>query len=188
MAALPKDRRLRWLLRVAFVLGLFLLGRYAAVPLVREFQNADARIAVKEKQLAKYRRAVAEGKALGPRLKSLEQLLGKVEAGLLTAETPALAAVDIQQVLNDIAKSAGVEIKTVRVLAPKKLEREDYLGVPVQFTLDTGIGQLKQILYKIGTSTKYLTVDKLRITVARSRRISEIRSDITVMGYMKKTL
>lgn len=162
---------------------------YWSLPFVSDFQNIDTRIAVKEKQLRKYRQKVAEGEHLTKNIGSLEKNLREVEAGLLVAETPSLAAVNIQETLREIANASGADITSLRVLDPKKLEYEDYLGVPVQFTVIADTRGLKEILYRLENSAKYFNVGDMRVTVRRSsrtRKLGNFRASITVVGYMKK--
>ncbi len=180
-----KNKRVRRLLLLSA--GLAVGGLiYLSWPLIQGFQHADEQIFMKQKQLAKFQQAVAEAAGLDRELESLNQTVKQTEANLLNAATASLAAADIQTILSQIARSSGVEIKSVRVLKPAKLKHEGYVGIPVQFTLATTVRQLKEILYRIESSTKLLTVDNLRINVARFRKTTEIQSDITVMGFMKK--
>jgi len=56
--------------------------------------------------------------------------------------------------LNEIAIGSGVEIKSIQVLKSQQKDTEPYIGVPVQFTVSATIRQLKDILYKVETSSK----------------------------------
>lgn len=179
------DKKRKYIIIIGAVL--LLLGLiYRLFPFFQGIQSASAENVLKEKQLAKYRQMVHEGKNLEARLISLNRTLTRAESGLLTGKTPPLAAVDIQNILNKIASRSDVEMKTVRVLKPEKLDEKNYLSVPVQFSISSTIRQLKEILYRIETSPKYLTVKKVRINVARRGSSRQIRSDITVAGVMKK--
>ena len=140
---------------------------------------------MKEMQLAKYRQMVQKGKDLQAKHISLIRTLEQLESGLLTGETPALAAVDVQNILNEVASRSEVEIKTVRVLKPEKMDEENYLSVPVQFTIRSTIRQLKEMLYRIETSPKYLTIKKIKINVRHTRGLRQLQSDLTVSGVMK---
>ena len=46
--------------------------------------------------------------------KALRNRLRRIEAGLLTPTTPALAAVDIQTMIRDIAVQHDAEVKTIK--------------------------------------------------------------------------
>ena len=179
------DKEKKYILIAGAVLLLFALA-YRLFPFFQGIQGSGAEIAVKERQLAKYRQAVKERNDIETRLVSMNRFLERSEAGLLTGKTAALAAVDIQNILNEIASGSEVEIKRVRVLKSKKPDEGHYIGIPVQFTVNSTVRQLKEILYRIEASPKLLTVEKLRASVVRGKSSRQIRSDITVSGFMKK--
>lgn len=179
------DKKRKYILITVAVLFLFGL-LYRLLPSFQGIQAGGEEIALKEKQLGKYRQMIQEGDNLEERVISLNQTIKRMESGLLTGKTPSLAAVDIQNILNEIASKSDVEIKTVRVLKAGDLDGKSYLSVPVQFTTSSTIGQLKKFLYRIETSQKYLTVKKVRINVVRRGGSKKIRCDVTVAGLMKK--
>ena len=110
------------------------------------------------------------------------------EDGLLTGETPALAAANIQQVVQAIAKRCQIQITSVQVLKPKDASETYYLTIPVQMSVRGTIRHLKEFMYQIMSSPKYLTVQKVKIIVGRSRRRvktnENVRADITVNGFL----
>ena len=117
---------------------------------------------------------------------SLSKALERAEAGILTGKTAALAAADIQNVLNEIAIGSGVEIKSIQVMKSPQKDTDQYIGVPVQFVVSATIRQLKDILYKIEASPKiFLTVERIGISVVGAGGPEQIRCDITVSGIMK---
>ncbi len=178
------DKQRKYILIAAAVL-LFFGVIYRLFPFFQGIQEAGSEIVLKERQLVKYRQMVRKGNDLQAKLISLIRTLEKLESGLLTGETPALAAVDVQNTLNEIASRSEVEIKTVRVLKPEKMDEENYQSIPVQFTISSTIGQIKEMLYRIETSPKYLTIKKIRISVRHTRGLRQLQSDLTVAGVMK---
>jgi len=177
----------KYLLIAGALLLLFALI-YRALPLIQDLWPTDDEIALKNKHLAKYRQIVGEKDAVETRLAALKKNVKQGESGLLRGKTPALVAADIQKILHDLAKKSKVEIKRVRVLKAVELEQSDYLSVPVQLNINADIRQLKEILYRIEASQKYLTVKKMKIKVITRRRGKQglINSDITVHGFLKK--
>ncbi len=170
----------------AILLTLGLIYRFW--PYLEDIRGGDrGDIALKEAQVRKYRKIVRNADTLERKALFLEKTLERLESGLLTGRTPSLAAADIQNILSGFAGRNGVEISSVRVLDPKKVENQPYVGIPVQFTVEPTMRQLKEILYRIASSEKYLTVEELRITVARRRHGEQIQAVITVSGYMKRT-
>jgi hypothetical protein len=180
---IEKNRRF---LVIAGAVLLLMAVVYRLLPMFQDMGGRGEAIALKQRQLEKYRQMVHEGDDLEKKPKSLKKILRQGESGLLTGKTPSLAAADIQNILHDMAGQSHVEIKTVRVLKPETLGQGDYVGVPVQFTVTSTIGPLKEFLYRIETSPKYLTVKKVKIMVPSRGRLKGIRSDITVYGFLKR--
>ena len=179
------DKRRRYLLIAGAVL--LLCGFvYWLLPFFEGVQNGEGDIAAQMKRIAKYRQTLKGRGELEARLVSLNKSLERAEAGLLTGKTAALAAADIQNVLNEIAIGSGVEIKSIQVLKSQQKDTEPYIGVPVQFTVSATIRQLKDILYKVETSPKiFLTVERIGISVVGAGGPEQIRCDIAVSGIMK---
>lgn len=160
---------------------------YRALPLFQGIYDGGAQIAAKEKQLAKYQRAIEEGEELKRRLAALTSALKRGEFGFLTGRTPSLAAVDMQNILNAITAKSGVEIKSMRVLKAAKQDDTKYLSIPVKFSIVPTVRQMKEILYGIETSGKYLMVRDIRITAPRRKGREQLRVDMTVAGFMKES-
>ena len=179
------DKRRRYLLIAGGVLLLFGLS-FWLFPFFEGMQGGETDIAAQKRRVAKYRQTVKGRGEFEARLASLNKTLERAEAGLLTGKTAALAAVDIQNVLNEIAIGSGVEMRSVQVPRPQPKDTEQYISVPVQFTVSASIRQLKDILYKIEASQKFfLTVERIGISVAGAGGPGQIRCDITVSGIMK---
>ena len=184
-SALIIDTRKRYLLIAGGVL--LLLGfAFWVYPFLEGIQGGETDIVARQKKIARYHRAVKGRGELEARLGSLTKSLERAEAGLLTGKTPALAAVDIQNVLSEIATASGVEMRSVVVPKPQPKDTEQYVSVPVAFALTASIRQLKDILYKIEASQRFfLTVEKIGISVSGPQSSGQIRCDVTVSGIMK---
>lgn len=142
-------------------------------------------VQMKEKKLIKYRQMVLEKNFLEKKLISLNRIIDKAEAGLLTGKTPALAAVDLQNILTEIVSKSEIAIKTMRVMKPEKFEAFDYLGILIQATFVSRTRQLKEILYQIEASDKLLTIKELKIrTLRRRREPGMVQTTIRIEGYM----
>ena len=179
------DKRRRYLLIAGGVLLLFGLA-FWLYPFLEGIQGGETDIAAQRKRIAKYRQTVKERGELEARLASLSKSLERAETGLLTGKTAALAAVDVQNVLNEIALGSGVEIKSMQVLKSPQKDSDMYISIPIQFNVSATIRQLKDILYKIEASPKFfLTVERIGISVAGAGGPGQIRCDIAVSGIMK---
>ena len=179
------DKRRRYLLIAGAVLLLFGFA-YWSLPYVEGIRGGETDIAAQKKRIAKYQQAVKGRGDVDARAASLSKSLERAEAGLLTGKTAALAAVDIQNVLSEIAVGSGIELRSVVVPKPQPKDTEQYVSVPVAFTVSASIRQLKDLLYKIEASPKFfLTVEKIGISVAGAGSPGQIRCDVTVSGIMK---
>ena len=168
---------------LAVLLSLALVYRF--FPFIQEFVSPAQEIALKERRLIKYRKTVAASRDLDKRLDSLNKSLQQLESGLLSGKTASLAAVEIQKTLREIAEKSSVQVRSVKVLKPEDLGQKDYLRIPVDFYISPTTRQLKEILYRIETSPKYLTVKKMRIRYYGNPE-RRFRCNITVAGFMKK--
>lgn len=166
---------------------LLLIGAiYRFYPDLRDSFSYESEIAVKEKRLGKYQEMMLERNTLESNLSVLEEQLKMVESGLLTGETSAIAAVDIQNALGEIAGRNEIDIRTMQVMKPATNKEDAYLAVPVQITIETNTRGLKNVLYGIETSPKALRVGDLKIRVIRRGEPDRIQATFTVTGYMKK--
>ena len=190
MVKIDKKRKY-FLLAAGFLLVVGVV--YRTWPEIQNIQGADGDIALREKQLVKYQRMFQSSGDLEKEVAALKGILKQGESGLLTGKTPALAAADIQKVMREMAEKSQVEIKRVRVLKPEDVGGSHYLSIPVQLTIRATVRHLKELLYQIMTSSKYLTVQKVVITVHRrrlrkgeARKAEIVNADITVNGFLKK--
>lgn len=167
---------------------LFIGLLYRSFPFFLDIFSGSEEIAVKTRKLIKYRQIVQVRNKLEETLRSLNRTLTRAESGLLVGDTPALCAVDIQNILNEIANRTKVEIKTMLVLKPKQKKEMKYMSIPVKFSISSTIEQLKETLYRISSSPKIMKVKDIEIRTGRRNKdqVEQIESTITVEGFMKE--
>ena len=187
---LPSNRTVRLLIVGALLLSIGAIYRF--YPTIKGIFFLEEEIAVKTRQLRKFQKIEAEKRRLEASVASLVRSIDVAESGFLNGQTPALAAVDIQNLVNNIARRSEVEIQRMRVLAPRENEEENealrnYVRVPVQVTLNGNIRQIKEILYGIESSPKLLSMDELRIRVVSRQDPRNLFCLFTVSGLMKGT-
>ncbi len=142
-------------------------------------------ISLMEKKLARYRETVQEKDRLQTVLRRLDGELNMLESGLLIGGTPALAAVEIQNIVNEIAVQSKAEIQSMQLLQPRPAKDSPYLPVPVQVSLSGSIRQLKEMLYRIENAPKILKISSIRIRPQHRRQSDGVQSEFTVEGFMK---
>jgi len=170
---------------VALAVLLALAMGYRFSPALKDFFSPNQQIALMEKRLQKYQEIVDSGKDLNDRLDSLNKKAQDLESRLLEGKTPSLAAVEVQNIMQQAAAKSAVQISSVRVLSDKKLEPYGYILVPVEFQMLPTIRQLKEILYQLEAYHKYLTVEKL-VVQEYNKRDRQLRCAITLAGVMKR--
>ena len=131
MFGLKIDKSRKYLL-VAGVFLLLLGAIYRMWPSIQDLRGTGEDIRLKQKQIAKYLRVLQARDELETQIQLLKKALKKGESELFVGETPAIAAADIQKVLQKIAEKSQVSIKTVRVLKPEDEGQPQYLNIPVQ--------------------------------------------------------
>ncbi len=181
---IPLNRERKYLL----IGGMLLLLAGAVYRFYPSFSNVFTKsdeVIFKESQLIKYRKAVQEKKLLEAELLSTERELAKAEAALLSKGTPALAAVDIQNMMNDLGEQKDLEIKSMRVLKPKVLDSGGYMTVPLQVKMIASIRQLKEVLFSIENSHKLLKVKNLVIRPGSAKHPESLNYTLVVEGFMK---
>jgi hypothetical protein len=184
MTRLSLDKKRKHILIVAAV-ALFFGLVYRFYPSVQSLLFPKAEIELKEAKILKYQKELTADGGLDVLLNSLKESLKEAEKGLLTGKTRSLAAVQIQEILQEITEKSGVVIRSLNVLNPEELDKEGYLSIPVEFYLFATISQFKEVLYRIGISQKYLAVKQLRIDYTKSGPEDTIRCHMTVAGYMQ---
>ena len=186
------DKKKKYFL-MAMVFLLIAGAIYRMWPQIQDIFAADDTIALKKKQLIKYRKMLQSAGDLEKSLALAKTTIKQAESGLLTGKTPTLAAADIQKVIREMAKESQMEIKSIRVLKPEDVDESLYLSIPVEFVAKGVIRQLKEFLYRIMASPKYLTVQKVKISVrlrrnrsTKSGTLEEITANITINGFLKR--
>jgi hypothetical protein len=183
MWKLKADRKITYFLIAAA--ALILMGfLYRFLPSLGGLMSLDKEIELKERQVVKYQKLIASRSNLDERLNFLNNILKGLEAGLLNGKTPALAAADIQMILDEIVSKSNLKLSSIRVLKTEELEQKDYVSVQVEFIIKADIRQLNEIFYRLATSPKFLTVIQMRVMVRGQP--GENECNMTLAGLMKK--
>jgi hypothetical protein len=139
----------------------------------------------KEKELMKYRGVLQEKSRLEATLISAERELARAEAGLLPQQTPALAAADIQNMINNVADQKNIRIESMRVLKSKPTENGKYIAIPLEVIMTASIRQIEEVLFFIENSQRLLKITAIRIRLTNVRNPEQLYCSFTVEGLMK---
>jgi hypothetical protein len=147
----------------------------------------DKSIEQEQMTIEKYRSFIATEKQLTAQVTEGRRILTRAQRLVMQADTPALAAVEIQDRINQFAVEQGVVIESMRFLEPMKVELPElagYLAIPVQFSLDAPLRKTIDLLYKIETADKLLTVQEMRVQAKGQPSENRISASFVICGYM----
>ena len=179
---LTKERKI---ILIGGVILLFFAVIYRFYPVIISSVSVSDEIVMKRNYVEKYLQVVQRRKQSENENAYYKRFLKQMENRLLNGETPTLAAVEIQDILNAIGEASHATFMSMRVMKPVEDENSGYVRLPVQFSMNSDILQLKEIVYQIEASSKLLVITGLDAQTTRSRDDQLIRSTITVEGVMK---
>jgi len=154
-----------------FVLNPLLSSNTATADLVPE----------RERLLVRRMDLLARRGQIAAELEAANAGIDKLNARLLTAAAPAVAASELQKLVKDMAAEARTEIRSERILPPE--ERGELLEIPVEIAVSAEIRQLVDLLARVEGAQKLLTVKDLRVRVVNSQP-KELLATLTVSGFI----
>lgn len=174
-----KERRL---ILIAGAVLLLLGGLYQS----SFFEELTGReeLGLKLQRIMKYQDRIPQKVLLEKKRRALTKQVETLQESLLQGGTPALAAVSMQNRLNEIAANLGLEIRSTRVLKPEFIKNTDLIAVDIQFTTDLTVKQLKQLLYEIEYSGRPLQVKALQLRKTSAAPMVQLQASITIEGLM----
>ena len=151
--------------RAAAVLLLFLFvgaAVLAMAPVARYSASLDEERAKLLDWLQRYQRVRAGNAALNDRLAELGQIREAQQNAYLAGDTPALAAVALQERVTRVVNDVGAELTSTRILPEQPQDGLTEIGIQVELKTDTVA--LRSILLEIETGRPRLFIDALDVT------------------------
>lgn len=146
-------------------------------------------LAVKEKRIVNLEQRLARKEVLQQQLGELSRQVAVAETGLLNGQTPALAAVDLQNRLTTLITGTGATMTSQQVLpspAPDSASPSPYAEIPLQIVVSLTVRQLKDLLYGISTSPVFLKMTEVEVRVAKPEE-GLLLATLTVSGLMARS-
>jgi Tfp pilus assembly protein PilO len=168
----------------ALALLLFLVSNYIIIPFIQSEREIREGTEQKEVTLEKYERIIAGRAEVEKQLAQVKKKQTQLNAKLLTGSTPSLAAADMQKMLEKIAATHDLEMKSVKVQDGEK--QGDLLTIPLEIRLQTDLERTRKFLADIEKSQKYLIVPSLKISVQNQRDPKEVIVTMVVTGFFMK--
>ena len=145
---------------------LALLTVWMVLPLVDRWQDREAAIEAKQMQLAQLRTLVGAEAATRQSLSTRLRARTALRRRLLTGATPALAASDLQALLQGYADASRVQLTRVDLVAQPGTPGDEGLpAVPVRLTAHSDVHGLAALLSRLQYGEKLLVIDELGVNV-----------------------
>ena len=162
----------------ALVLGwLFVLN-----PLISSNTATADLVPERERLLVRRMDLLARRNQIAAELEAANAGIDRLNARLLTAAAPAVAASELQKLVKDMAAEAKTDIRSERILPPE--ERGELLEIPVEIAVSAEIRQLVDLLARVEGAQKLLTVKDLRVRVVNVSQPKELLATLTVSGFI----
>lgn len=150
----------------ALVSTLALLAVWVVLPFVSRWHDREAAIEVKQSQLAQLRALVEAESATRQSLAARLRARTALRERLLTGATPALAASDLQALLQGYADGSRVTLTRVDLVAqPGAAGDEGLPAIPVRLSALSDIYGLAGLLSRLQYGEKLLVIDELTVNV-----------------------
>jgi type II secretion system (T2SS) protein M len=148
----------------ALVSSLALLAVWAVLPFAHRWQQREAAIAAQETRLMQLRMRVEGESAARRSLTSRQNARASVRRQLLTGSTPALAASNLQALLQAYADSSRINLDRVDPVAdPGAATDQGLPAIPVRLSGQGDIYGLTGLLNRLQYGEKLLVIDELSV-------------------------
>jgi len=164
------------------IVGLLVFVFGIIYPIIAGNMKTSKEIEEKKRRIETYSSIAEKKGSIKARLEYLKSKRAAFDQKLLSGDTPAVAAAELQTILNDMASEHELTINSQRIINPK--ERGLLLEVPVQILTQCTITKLKELLFQIESYPKFLSVSDLNIRVYRIRDPKDIEARIDVSGFI----
>jgi len=164
------------------ILALVLAWLWLIVPVLDKQRHAAEMIPEREQVLERRRALIARKASITAEMESTDARIQKLNERLLTAAAPAVAASELQKLTKEMAAQAATEIRSERILVP--VENGELLVIPVEIAVSGEIRQLVDLLSRLESSPKLLTVQDLKVRVVNVTQPKELLATITLAGYI----
>jgi Tfp pilus assembly protein PilO len=161
---------------------LFIVTKYLLVPFYQQEISLREEIERMELTHEQYKKILLKRDDIEKQLSQIKQQKNKITSQFLRGDTPALAAAELQRILEQIAKTSEVELKSVRVRDSDEVG--EFLSIPIEVRMTTDLQKVTQFLEGIKKSNKFLYVGKLKISVKNRRDPKSLIVTMTVNGLI----
>jgi hypothetical protein len=153
----------------------------AAAPASAVFTIPEA-----ERRLATMRRSVARAPGKAEILRQAQAELAQREKGLIQAETANQAQAQLLEIVNQIARAEGVEIRSKELMAPRGYA-DHYAEIVVNVTFECRIEQLVNMMAALSARPELIATNELKMSAANARQ-KTVNVRLSVSGLVPRKL
>ena len=166
---------------------LALLAVFVVLPQSRRWLDREERIAMRSEQLARLEALIRREDSVRQRLADLRQARAGVGRLLLAGETPAVAASNLQLLLNRYATESRVVLDRVDAVSRTADAEGNVEEIPARVAVRGDIYGLVDLLFYLQHGEKLLVIDDLRVTGARAGMRSEelLTVSVSIHGFYR---
>ncbi len=167
------SRRERRLIMGAVAVAVLVGGWLLLVePAMERNRIAQEVIPARQELLARRLELVSRKDAIAGDLEAVNGKINTLGGRFLTAATPGVAASELQKIVKDTAGQVNTEVRSERILPT--VDRGEILEVPIEITVSGEIRQLVDLLARLETAPKLLTIQDLKLRVVNVSQPKEI--------------
>jgi general secretion pathway protein M len=157
-----------------------------AVPYTKMVKRYDDAIATSLDQLARYQRIVAARSDVQSALATVTAKDAK--KFFLKTSAPAMAAADIQQIVQTLVEVNKLELESMQIAPPKNEDK--YRKITLSLRLHGKLAGIQSTLYSLETTIPYLFVDNLNMQATVRQNFipqpgvePDVRAQFDLIGY-----
>lgn len=178
--------RLTATLILLLVISLFLV--LVVMPVLMQWSNDQKTIDELHNRINHYGKLVSEKKLLESSIENVRASSNK-RHGFLSAKVPSLAAADLQRQIISMVEAVDGQILSTQTMNENVDDIYERISVNLRVKMVTD--DLRELLYRIESSTPYLFIDEIRINKGRRTTFDQTsKNDLDVSmkisGYMQR--
>ena len=157
-----RERDRRALIGLALALGAYVLLTMVAFPAFDSLTTAPQGTGEKGEQLMKYRRALIRKGHYTQLLEQARKNMIEAESGLVRGDNASLASVELQNIVEEAAKTVGIPIGQRNMSTAKK--RDPFFNeITMTLSFESTPNQLTMFLSEIRNASKFVTVRNAQV-------------------------
>jgi Tfp pilus assembly protein PilO len=161
------------------VVGIYL---FLVEPLVDRAREVESRTVAREAALERRRLLIAQGPRIAQELQTERRRLESASTRLLRGPTAPLAASELQKLVQEVAASSNMEVRSERVLPAT--DREGLQEVPIEIIIVGSVRETMTALYRLEHTDRLLMIKDLKIRAVAVGQPRELMTTLTVAGYV----